>query len=47
MVFREAKIEDIKQIQQVRNSVIENTLSNPRLVTDEEVENFISSRGKG
>lgn len=31
-MIREAKIEDIKQIQIVRNSVTENTLSNPELV---------------
>jgi len=29
MTIREAKIDDIKQIQIVRNSVTENTLSNP------------------
>lgn len=32
MTIREAKIEDIKQIQIVRNSVTENTLSNPELL---------------
>ena len=47
MVFREAKIDDIKQIQIVRNSVIENTLSDPNLVTDEDCKEFITARGKG
>ena len=47
MIFREATIADIKQIQIVRNSVKENTLSNPNLVTDEDCKNFITERGKG
>ncbi|WP_231433753.1 MULTISPECIES: GNAT family N-acetyltransferase [unclassified Chryseobacterium] len=47
MTFREAKIEDIKQIQVVRNSVKENMLSNPDLVTDEDCEEFLFERGKG
>ncbi len=47
MIFREAKIEDIKQIQIVRNAVKENTLSNPALVTDSDCENFMFNRGKG
>ena len=47
MIIREAKIDDIKQIQIVRNSVTENTLSNPSLVTDEDCEEFITIRGKG
>jgi GNAT superfamily N-acetyltransferase len=47
MIFREAVIADIKQIQVVRNSVKENTLSNPNLVTDEDCEEFITTRGKG
>lgn len=47
MTIREAKIEDIKQIQIVRNSVTENTLSNPDLVTDQDCEEFITVRGKG
>ncbi len=47
MIIREAKIEDIKQIQVVRNSVKENTLSDPRLVTDKDCEDFIITRGKG
>ena len=47
MMIRAAKIDDIQQIQIVRNSVKENTLSNPNLVTDKDCEEFISVRGKG
>ncbi len=47
MIIREAKIKDIKQIQFVRNSVKENTLSNPSLVSDEDCKEFITERGKG
>lgn len=47
MNFREAKINDIQQIQIVRNAVKENTLSNPDLVTDKDCTIFLTSRGKG
>jgi len=47
MIFREATIEDIGQIQIVRNSVKENPLSNPDLVTDKDCEVFMFQRGKG
>lgn len=47
MTFREANKADIKQIQIVRNSVTENTLSNPELVTDADCLEFITKRGKG
>ena len=47
MVFREALVADIKQIQIVRHSVKENRLSNPALVTDEDCEEYITLRGKG
>jgi GNAT superfamily N-acetyltransferase len=47
MIIREANIADIKQIQIVRNSVTENTLSNPDLVTDEDCKEFLTVRGKG
>jgi GNAT superfamily N-acetyltransferase len=47
MIFREASIKDIKQIQIVRNSVKENTLSNPDLVTDKDCLEFLTIRGKG
>ena len=47
MIFREAHIDDIKQIQIVRNAVKENTLSDPALVTDADVEEYLFHRGKG
>ena len=47
MIFREANISDIPQIQFVRNSVKENMLSDPALVPDHDVEDFITRRGKG
>lgn len=47
MVIREAVVKDINQIQDVRNSVKENMLSNPALVTDADCEEFITRRGKG
>lgn len=47
MLIREARIDDIGQIQIIRNSVTENTLSHPNLVTDQDCEEFISQRGKG
>lgn len=47
MIFREATIQDIQQIQVVRNAVKENMLSNPALVPDADVEDYITRRGKG
>lgn len=47
MIFRVAEVLDIKQIQVVRNSVKENTLSDPNLVTDRDCEEFLMERGKG
>lgn len=47
MKIREAQLNDIKQIQIVRNSVKENTLSDPNLVSDKDVAEYISERGKG
>ncbi|HNR20656.1 MAG TPA: GNAT family N-acetyltransferase [Bacteroidia bacterium] len=47
MFIREAVVKDISQIQIVRNSVKENMLSNPALVTDADCEEFITRRGKG
>jgi GNAT superfamily N-acetyltransferase len=47
MIFRIAHNADIAQIQIVRNSVKENTLSNPALVPDKDVEDYINNRGKG
>lgn len=47
MLIREAKADDIPQIQFVRNSVKENVLSDPGLVTDKDCEEFITRKGKG
>jgi len=47
MIFREAKVTDIPQIQVVRNSVKENALSDSGLVTDKDCENYLLHRGKG
>lgn len=47
MHFREATIHDIPQIQIVRNSVRENQLSNPSLVSDKDCEQYITDRGRG
>lgn len=47
MIFREATREDIPQIQIVRNAVTENMLSDPALVPDKDVEDYMFIRGKG
>lgn len=47
MIFREAIIADIPQMQAVRNSVKENVLSDPSMVTDKDCEEFLTLRGKG
>ena len=47
MIFREALVSDIEQIQMVRNTVKENVLSSPSLVTDKDCEEFLTVRGKG
>lgn len=47
IMIREAKIDDIQQIQIVRNAVKENTLSDPALVTDADCETYLMHRGKG
>ncbi|MEP6701077.1 MAG: GNAT family N-acetyltransferase [Bacteroidota bacterium] len=47
MLYREAHPADISKIQIVRNSVKENTLSDPALVPDSDVEDYIIRRGKG
>src|SRR4051812_18116985 len=47
MLLREAKTGDISQMQVVRNAVKENTLSDPALVPDKDVEDYINNRGKG
>src|SRR5688572_9194619 len=47
MKIREAAITDIRQIQIVRNLVQENRLSDPGLVPDTDVEDYLFRRGKG
>lgn len=47
MIIREAQVADIPQIQIVRNEVKENMLSDPALVPDKDVEDYIIRRGKG
>lgn len=47
MKIRVAEIKDIYQIQIVRNLVKENRLSDPALVPDSDVEDFITRRGRG
>jgi len=47
MLFREAQVSDIPQIQVVRHAVKENRLSNPALVTDQDCEDYIIKRGRG
>ena len=47
MTYREAEIKDIPQIQIVRHAVKENRLSDPSLVPDKDVEDYIMNRGKG
>ena len=47
MIFREATRGDIPPIQIVRNAVTENMLSDPALVPDKDVEDYMFGRGKG
>lgn len=47
MNIRAAEIKDIHQIQVVRNIVKENQLSDPALVPDRDVEDYITRRGRG
>lgn len=47
MTFREAQVADIPQIQVLRNAVKENTLSDPALVPDKDVEDYLCNRGRG
>lgn len=47
MIYREAELKDIAQIQIVRNAVKENMLSDPALVPDKDVEEYMTNRGKG
>lgn len=45
-IIREALVADIPQIQRVRNAVKENKLSDPSLVPDADVEEYMTRRGK-
>jgi GNAT superfamily N-acetyltransferase len=47
MIFREAEINDIPQMHEVRIAVKENILPNPDLITKNDYENFLLKRGKG
>src|SRR5687767_11252681 len=47
MTLREATIEDIDQMHEVRTSVNENQLSNPNLITPKDYEDYLVNRGKG
>jgi GNAT superfamily N-acetyltransferase len=47
MRIREAKIDDIKQLHIIRNSVRENTLSDPCMITENDYEDHITGKGKG
>lgn len=47
MTIREAHIEDVEQIQFIRNVVKENMLSDPGLVTDQDCAEYMFQRGKG
>jgi len=47
MNIRVAEIKDISQIQVVRNLVKENRLSDPALVPDSDVQDYITRRGRG
>ena len=47
MIYREAKAEDIPRIMEVRNSVKENVLPDPTIVTAEDCRDYLFRRGKG
>lgn len=47
MLFRIATLDDIPQMQIVRNAVKENQLSDPALVKDRDYDAFLLVRGKG
>lgn len=47
MIFRDAKVEDIPALLEIRLSVTENVLSDPRKVTPEMCADYISVSGKG
>ncbi|MGK7389097.1 MAG: GNAT family N-acetyltransferase [Candidatus Cyclobacteriaceae bacterium M2_1C_046] len=47
MTYREAQIDDIWQLHNIRNKVKENILSDPTLVLYEDYEDYLTQRGKG
>jgi GNAT superfamily N-acetyltransferase len=47
MIFREATVDDIPQLQIVRNAVRENVLSDPGLITYDDYHHYLAVRGKG
>jgi GNAT superfamily N-acetyltransferase len=47
MIFREARLTDIKGMQIVRNAVRENRLSDPRVIADKDYLPFLGLAGKG
>ena len=47
MNIREATMNDIPQLKMVRNAVLENALSNPDLITDDDYKTFLNIQGKG
>lgn len=47
MKIRKAEIPDINQILIVRNSVTENTLSNPELISPKDCVDYLTQRGRG
>lgn len=47
MNYREAEIKDIPEMHVIRNSVKENVLSNPGLITTKDYENYLTNKGKG
>lgn len=47
MIIKEAIPDNIAEMQRVRNAVKQNMLSDPALVTDVAVKDYISRRGKG
>jgi GNAT superfamily N-acetyltransferase len=47
MIYREAAISDIPQLQLIRNAVNENVLNNPALVQHMDYVEYLTERGKG
>ena len=47
MIFREATTPDIPQLHSVRISVKENKLPDPSLISPEDYDDFLNTRGKG